>query len=254
MFFLEAGINHFGEKKEVDKITNFFLKSRFKFISFMIHTEKFYRQYYKKGINFELPIATYQKIISKCHKKKKKIGLSVCDIKTFNSLKHLNFDFYKSLSVSINDENLIKTLRALNKPVFISTGFNSTFKKIKKSLKLFKKLNKITILHTPMTYKTSELNLKKILDLKRIFKLPVGYSNHNNDFNNLNFLSFYNPKAIFIYIKPTRKKNRVYPDDSHALYLDQLDDISEKYNKYLLIHSSRNKRVKIKIFKNEIKK
>ena len=39
----------------------------------------------------------------------------------------------------------------------------------------------------------------------------------------------------------------------NALYLDQLDDISEKYNKYLLIHSSRNKRVKIKFSKMKLK-
>ena len=55
MFFIEAGINHFGDNKEVKKIMKFFLESDFYNLSFMIHTQEFYEKYKKLGIDFILP-------------------------------------------------------------------------------------------------------------------------------------------------------------------------------------------------------
>jgi len=130
MFFLEAGINHFGDKKEIDKILKFFFKSSFQNITFMLQTDDFYNQYTKKGINFKLERDYYNHLIKICKKNNKKIGLSVCDIKTFSEVKDLEFDFYKLLSISINNFNLINILNTKNKPIYISTGFNSNDKKI----------------------------------------------------------------------------------------------------------------------------
>ena len=53
-FFLEAGINHFGKMSYAKKILNFFLKSSYQNISFMIQSENFYKKFNKKGINFNL--------------------------------------------------------------------------------------------------------------------------------------------------------------------------------------------------------
>ena len=96
--------------------------------------------------------------------------MAVCDKETFKDLKHLNFDFYKLLSVSINNKGLINELCKKNKPIFISTGFNIKNKQIFTCLKYFKKKRGLSILHTPMSYKISELNFKRILELKKIFK------------------------------------------------------------------------------------
>ena len=100
-------------------------------------------------------------------KKGKKIGLSVCDLKTFDELKDLNFDFYKLLSIGVNNHSLIEVLRKRNKHVFISTGFNTSISQVKKSIKMFKS-KKLTLLHTPMTYNTSELNFPKINIMRKI--------------------------------------------------------------------------------------
>ena len=255
MFFLEAGLNHFGKIKEANKILNFFLKSTFNNLTFMIHNDSFYKSQKKRGLNFLLPNEFYKKAIKKCHNKKKKIGLSVCDEKTFYNYKNLKFDFFKLLSISINNENLISFLNKKKKPVYISTGFNASNKKILKCLKLFKNKKKITILHTPMTYDLSKLNLSKILLLKKKFGLPVGYSNHNNDFNTLNILSAYSPKCIFVYCKPSLlKKKEIYPDDKHALYLHELEKVKKNYETYKTCNLSKIKNYKINIFKNGLKK
>ena len=165
----------------------------------------------KKKINYKLSREFYKKAINISHEKGKKIGLSVCDLKTFDELKDLNFDFYKLLSIGVNNHSLIEVLRKRNKHVFISTGFNTSISQVKKSIKMFKSKKKLTLLHTPMTYNTSELNFPKINIMRKKFKLDVGYSNHNNDINNLNVLSCYNPKIIFLYCKPLRQKKGFIP-------------------------------------------
>ena len=254
IFFLEAGINHFGSLKEANKIVNFFLKSSFSNLTFMLHSKNFYKIYKKKNLNFILPEKFYKKLLIKAHKRKKKVGLAVCDKDTFKDLKHLNFDFYKLLSVSINNKGLINELCKKNKPIFISTGFNVKNNQIFTCLKYFKKKRGLSILHTPMSYKISELNFKRILELKRKFKIPVGYSNHNNNFNTLNLLSSYKPSSIFLYCKPSEVKGRKYPDDNHAIFLDKLENIKKDYFNFNNIHQSDKKIIKVDIFKNGIKK
>ena len=195
----------------------------------------------------------YQNLIKNCHLNNKKIGLAVCDEETFKPFSELNFDFYKLLSVSINNKNLIEILKSKKKPIYISTGFKANDQKIKRCINLFSKKNKLILLHTPMSYKVSELNFEKINYLKKKFDLDVGYSNHNNDPKTLNFLVPFKPKSIFLYCKPSLKKNRVYPDDKHAFSFEELEKIKENY----MYYSNLNKNKKIKknnIFKNEIKK
>ena len=46
-----------------------------------------------------------------------------------------------------------------------------------------------------MTYNLNELNSR--IDYKKKFKLPVGYSNHNNNKETLNLLNFYKPSDIY---------------------------------------------------------
>jgi sialic acid synthase SpsE len=254
MFFIEAGINHFGSEKLAKKIVNFFLKSSFKNLTFMLHTRKIYDNFLKQGMNFELSIEFYKHLIYTCHKNKKKVGLSVCDMKTFRTYKNLNFDFYKLMSLSINNFELINELKKKNKPIYISTGFKSKLSNIKKCIKAFKNKRKLILLHTPMTYKISELNFPNIDYLRKKFKLDVGYSNHSNNINSLNVLSAYNPKVVFLYCKPQRSKTKVYPDDGHALYLDELEKVKKNYIDYLKANTFNKKLIKVNIFQNEVKK
>tara|TARA_B100001250_G_C19756258_1_gene770241 strand:+ start:474 stop:1259 length:786 start_codon:yes stop_codon:yes gene_type:complete len=253
-FFLEAGVNHFGKISYVNKILNFFIKSNFQNITFMIHFEKFYKKFDKKGINFKLSNKFYSHIINYCKKRKKKFGFSVCDVETFKTVSNIKVDFYKLLSVGINNQELIKMLKKKNKPIYISTGFNSNEKKINNCIRLFGKSKNIRLLHSPMTYQSNELNLNKINIFKKKFKLPIGYSNHFNSKEIFKVLSSYNPDSIFIYCKPIKKRGRVYPDDQHAFYFDELQQILANYNEIKKMHSPLSKkRLKINIFKNEIK-
>ena len=92
-FFLEAGINHFGKLDQANKILRYFLNSSFKNITYMIQSEKFYKKYKKRGLNFKLSYNFYLNAIKECKKKKKKFGLAVCDAVSFKGKRDLNVDF-----------------------------------------------------------------------------------------------------------------------------------------------------------------
>jgi sialic acid synthase SpsE len=253
IFFLEAGTNHFGKVKEANKILNFFLNSRFQNLTFMLQTEDFYINNTKKGINFKLSKAFYKEAIKKCHAKKKKIGLAVCSAKTSEVMLELNFDFYKLLSLGINNFKLINLLKTKKKPIYISTGVKTKNHNIVKCLKSFSKKDNLTLLHAPMSYEPDELNFSKINELKDKYKLKVGYSNHNNDINSLNVLSAYKPDAIFVYCKPKRKKGRVYTDHDHAFYFDELEKMLKDYDKYNKMNFKLKEIKKINIFAKDAK-
>ena len=91
------------------------------------------------------------------------------------------------------------------------------------------------------------------IQLIRKFNVNVGYSNHNNDKNTLNILTAYNPKCLFLYCKPRRKKGRIYPDDEHAFFFEELNEILNQYDSYLGMYKKSKKVKKIKIFKDEFK-
>ncbi len=246
MYILEAGINHFGDEKEAKYLFQKFLKSDANKITFMIQTQKFYDSFEKK-INFKLSSKFYESILSEAHKFKKQVGLAVCDLKTAIEFQNLNFDFYKLLSISIKDKKLIKYLNLKNKPVYISTGVASD-QDILNCLKGFFKKKNIFLLHTPMTYQSSELNLNRIKYLKEKYKIKCGYSHHYKDSKAIEIILPLNPDSIFIYIKGRKKKSRSFPDDSHALYFKELHNLFKKcndINEMLGFGNKTNKKIKI---------
>ena len=104
-----------------------------------------------------------------------------------------------------------------------------------------------------MTYDINELNLDRINFLKKNFNIKTGYSNHNNDRESLIVVSSHKPDSLFLYCKAIKKKNRIYPDDKHAFFLDEIEQIVKKYDKYKNINKNIKKNIKINIFKHGIK-
>ena len=248
---LEVGINHFGKVSEAYKYLKFFLKSEFQHLTFMIHTDNFYR-YMKRRIDFLLPKEFYKRAIKLAHKKKKKIGLSVCDLKSFNNLKDLNFDFYKLLGIAINNKELIDILKKKNKPVYISLAKGSD-NNISKCLKYFETKKRLNLLYTNMSYEAKDLDLNRINYLRKKYKLPVGYGHHFKNRVPLHLSSYFNPSFIFIYIKNLRIKKRLYPDNIHAFFIDELKELKKEFNEIQIILTKKKVNTKVKIHGKKIK-
>ena len=92
-----------------------------------------------------------------------------------------------------------------------------------------------------------------MIGLKKKYKLPIGYSHHHNNKNSLYTLSTYKPSSIFIYCKQLKKRNRIYPDDEHAFFLDQLENLKKDYIECSKMHVSKKKISKVNIFKGKIR-
>ena len=244
MIVLEVGINHFGSIREANDYLNF-LKSDYKFLTFQIQTKKFYEKNFKK-INFELPVSFYKKAIHKAKLKNKKIGLAVCCPDSFEKYKDIKFDFYKLLSIAINNNLLINLLSKFRKKVFISLG-KGTNKNIRNCINKFSKNSDLNLIYTSMSYDSKDLNLNRIKDLKQKFKLRVGYGHHYKNEIPLYISKIFGADFLFIYIKKKHKKGRNYPDDLHAVVIDELKSLGSKLIEIDTILTNKKVNTKIKL-------
>ena len=251
MLILEAGINHFGKIIDAKKYLNFFLNSKFTHLTFMIHNDQFYKNFEKK-INFKLDNNFYKNALKLAHKKKKKIGLAVCDTKTFGELSNIKFDFYKLLSIAIDNRNLIRQLDNTKKKIYISLG-KGTNLKIKKCINLFSSKKKLNLIYTSMSYDSRDINLNRIIDLKKRFRLRTGYGHHYCNDTAIFLSIYFKAEFVFVYIKDNlAAPKRIYPDHGHAIEicnLNKLNDDVEDVKKMLKVY---NNNIKLKI--NEIQK
>ena len=245
MIILEVGINHFGSMKEANDYLNFFLKSDYKFLTFQIQKNKFYKKHFKK-INYELPLSFYEKALKKAKFKNKKIGLAVCCPLSFKKYYNIKFDFYKLLSIAINDFKLINMLSNLKKRVFISLG-KGTDLNIKNCIRKFKKKVNLSLIYTSMSYNPKDLNFDRIAKLKQKFKLPVGYGHHYKDDIAIYMSKYFKSEFLFIYIKKNSKKDRIYPDDMHAIEIKNIKDLKYKLDQIDIILTNKKINTKIKL-------
>lgn len=251
---LEVGINHFGNEKKAKEILNFFIKSKFKSLTFMLHTKNFYEKHLeKKKINFLLSRSFYKFALKFCKKNKKKLGLSVCDVNTYNELHDLNFDFYKILGIAINNEELLKKINSKKKKVYISLA-KGTDRKIQNCIKHFPNKKNINLIYTSMSYDPKDTNLSRIDYLKKKFHLPVGYGHHYKNLNTLILVNFFKPSFYFIYIKGFFKNpGKVYPDDHHAICIKNLESLNNIMIETSILINNKNNNTIIKLNDKSIK-
>jgi len=132
----------------------------------------------------ELPYADYAKIKKYCAKR----GIicfsspsSVSDIRNFLSI---GIPAIKFGSVQITDIPVLKFAAKTGKPIILSTGA-STMADISAAVRTIRSAgnDRIILLHCTVVYPApfDKLNLKVMGALKRMFDLPVGFSDHSMD-------------------------------------------------------------------------
>jgi len=91
-----------------------------------------------------------------------------------------NPPLYKIASRCLTNDDLLKYTANKRTPIILSTGM-STEKQIGHAINIIGRTNIINIMHCTSSYpaKPEEINLSYIPRLKKVFKLEVGYSNHN---------------------------------------------------------------------------
>ncbi len=91
--------------------------------------------------------------------------------------------FYKTASGDITYKSLLQSLGKKGKPIILSTGM-ATIGDIEEALNFIRQTgnSNIGILHCVSNYPTDykETNLNVIKSLKKLFQIPVGFSDHTN--------------------------------------------------------------------------
>ena len=131
---------------------------------------------------FVMQTSDYAAIKKYCDQLKIEFLCTPFDLKSVDQLEELNVKRYKVASPDLVDMPLHKKIISTRKPVILSTGM-ANIKEIKKTVDYYKKnrMKKITLLHCVSNYPCSikSLNLKSMVKLKKIFNLPVGFSDHS---------------------------------------------------------------------------
>ncbi len=130
----------------------------------------------KRGLEFSFE--DYKEIDKYC----KELGIlwfaSCWDVKSVDFIEQFDVCAHKIASACLTDIELLKKVKATNKPVLISTGMSSE-EEIEKAVEILGEDNLI-IYHCTSTYPTSnkEINLNYIQKLKEKFSCPIGFSGH----------------------------------------------------------------------------
>lgn len=198
----EAGLNHNGSlqiaKKLIDnakkakcdaiKFQSFLPNSRVskkvkaeKYSEKIIGTQESIHQLFNRlSLNFE----KQKKIFSYAKKKKIFIFSTPFDFKSADFLEKLGVGAYKIASADLVNLPLIEHVAKKNKPMIISTGM-STVSEIDDAIETIRSTgNKnLAVLHCNSSYPSThaEINLKFMNNLRLLYQIPVGFSDHTTD-------------------------------------------------------------------------
>lgn len=164
--------------------------------------------------------------------------------KSLEVCERANFHGYKIHVADICNIPFLREVSNANKPVLLGIG-GADYEEITDAIEALKTFNDIDIklMHgfqlcpTPINLS----NLRKITALKDTFKLPVGYSDHSEGFDTLNFneksfwsdqlsLASYIFEAELIEKHVMLNRNKKWEDHESAITPDELKDFIKKLN------------------------
>ncbi len=130
----------------------------------------------KRGLEFNKE--DYIEIDKYCREKGILWFASCWDEQSVDFIEQFDVPCYKIASASLTDDNLLRHTRAKGKPILLSTGM-STVEEIEHAISILGEKD-LVIYHCTSTYPTNanEANLNVILEFKKRYNCPIGYSGH----------------------------------------------------------------------------
>lgn len=217
MIISEIGLNHKGDEARAFKMLKELVNTDVDAITFQIVEPAFYEE--TKCWGKPLSKNFYKDAIDVVHKNNKLIGFAITDKNMVSFLNAAGADFWKSLSTYISDDVLLNGLQKTNKPIFVSTGISSEDEIIKVS----KRLKNIKFIHTQLSQRVEDANLKAISRLKKLTNKEIAFVLHCSDVYVLFLSVAFDPSDIFFYVKDNSQEK--FPDDEHAITIDKVDEI-----------------------------
>ena len=224
MIIAEIGLNHLGSKKYLEEYLDNLIESSVDAITLQIREKSFYINSRYSKYQFNLNV--YDEICSRVKQSGKKFGIALSDLSLVPFFDQ-RVDFYKILSKDLGDKEFIdKLINVTNKSIFVSTGLSS-YDAIDKFISNIdpRVINNVTLIHTRLSNKVEDTNLKAIEKMKSRFKIPIAFGNHcENPVVTYAALAF-EPTAVFIYTKGDKSTH--HPDEKHAISLESVAQFSK---------------------------
>lgn len=179
----EIGINHDGKISIAEKLIKQAKKAGASAVKFQIFNASSMGSKNSKIFKFFNKLKLEEKKLAKLKKLATKLKIdficSVFDKESFDVSKRLNLKKIKIASSEVTNTELLKEISKTKKKIILSLGMANE-KEIKESLKILKN-NSVEILHCVSMYpcKIDQINLKRMISLKKKFKKEVGYSDHS---------------------------------------------------------------------------
>lgn len=265
----EAGVNHNGKLSLAKKLAKNAKKAGADAVKFQTwitediiipNTKKPKYQINRKNedqFNFakklELSFQDFLKLKEFC-KKIKIIFLSTPDdVKSAIFLNKIQ-NIFKIGSPETNNFFLIKEICKFNKLILLSTGLSS-IKEISQTINFFKKINfdikkKLILMHCNSAYPTpyKDVNLLALPELKKKFRVEVGYSDHT--FSDEASIAAVALGAKVIEKHFTLDKNMIGPDHSTSLDFNEFSNLVKKIRNIELSLGSKIKKITPSALKN----
>ena len=274
LIIAEVGQSHLGNIKNVFKIIKLVSKTGADIIKFQTHyadEESTLDEPFRKriGLNINSRIQYWKKMeFTKnewsrtkkyCEKNNLIFLSSPFSLKAIDILSEIGVKFWKIGSGEFFSVDLLKKIDKLNQPVILSTGL-STYRDIKKQLKLFKNKKKIILMQCTSEYPSSikSTGVELVRKLKNKFNVFTGLSDHSGKISPSIMALSLGAKIIEVHFKMNENKNNLDKDASLnfnqlKLLCDIRDDIfnmqSNKINKNIL---SKEQKINKKIFTKSV--
>lgn len=227
MIIAEIGLNHLGDDDYLMEYVGGLVNSSVDAVTLQVREEEFYNN--TDFPNLVIPMNAYVAVSKIIKDSGKKFGIAL------SNLDYVSFfdgivDFYKILSKDLGDDEFVsKFINVVDKPIFISTGLSS-YEEIGSFLRKIdnEKKKNINLIHTRLSNKAEDTNLKAIERMKSSFDVPIAFGNHcQNPFVTYAAVAF-EPSSIFLYVKGQRSDR--HPDEDHAISLRKIANFCENIN------------------------
>ncbi len=249
----EIGGNHEGNLTYAKKLIDLAVKSQVDCIKLQIYSQKSLvnknldPDRYNHFKKFSLKTDEYLLLAKYIKSKGIDFSASIWDPSLINVFKKY-VKFYKIGSGDLTAFDILDAIIRTNKKIILSTGLSS-IKQISKTINFFKKYKnydykkKLILLHCTSLYPNdfSNVNLMAINQLKNMFGLEIGYSDHCLDDSAIFYSLINNVKVIEFHF--TDDKSRDFRDHQLSLNYEDINELRKKISKYNTILGQKNKTV-----------
>lgn len=210
----EIGLNHLGDPERAAAMLTQVLDSGADCVTFQIREPKFYDS--TESSHRRLPVEWYRDASAAVRKAGRRFGVAIADPAMVESVAAAGVDFWKTLSWDFGNQYLRQVLFATGSPVFLSTGLSS----MKAVVEGSRHLTNAILIHTQLSQKPEDVNLRAIPAMAQATGLPVAFGLHSANHDVLKVALAFEPHSIFFYVKPAGVDGLF--DREHALPLEDL--------------------------------